>query len=81
MQISYNRPNYGWINEQYIGTSFTDSEWVKDYRWEKVVKFDFINGFNNFYSFLNYGIYNNSESKEGYYAEQCKEVKEKYQSY
>lgn len=35
LQISYNRPNYGWINEQYIGTSFTDSEWVKDYRWEK----------------------------------------------
>lgn len=63
LQISYNRPNYGWINEQYIGTSFTDSEWVKDYRWEKIVKFDFINGFNNFYSFINYGIYNNSESK------------------
>lgn len=63
LQISYNHPNYGWINEQYIGTSFTDSEWVKDYRWEKIVKFDFINGFNNFYSFLNYGIYNNSESK------------------
>lgn len=63
LQISYNRPNYGWINEQYIGTSFTDSEWVKDYRWEKIVKFDFINGFNNFYSFFNYGIYNNSESK------------------
>lgn len=63
LQISYNRPNYGWINEQYIGTSFTDSEWVKNYRWEKIVKFDFINGFNNFYSFINYGIYNNSESK------------------
>ena len=30
LQISYNRPNYGWINEQYIGTSFTDSEWVKN---------------------------------------------------
>ena len=63
LQISYNHPNYGWINEQYIGTSFTDSEWVKDYRWEKIVKFDFINGFNNFYSLLNNGIYNNSESK------------------
>lgn len=63
LQISYNRPNYGWINEQYIGTSFTDSEWVKDYRWEKIVKFDFVNGFNNFYSLTNYGIYNNSESK------------------
>ena len=37
IQISYKDPSKGWINEQYIGTSFTDFEWVKDKNWEKIV--------------------------------------------
>ena len=37
IQISYKDPLNGWINEQYIGTSFTDLEWVKDKNWEKIV--------------------------------------------
>lgn len=37
IQISYKDPLNGWINEQYIGTSFTDLEWVKDKNWERIV--------------------------------------------
>ena len=33
MQISYKPDNEDWVNEQYIGTSFTDTEWVKDSNW------------------------------------------------
>ena len=33
MQISYKPEGENWVNEQYIGTSFTDSEWVKDTNW------------------------------------------------
>lgn len=36
LQISYNSPDYGWVNEQYIGTSFTDTEWVKDINWKYI---------------------------------------------
>ena len=36
--ISYNSPNTGWVNEQYVGTSFTDSEWQKDENWEQAGK-------------------------------------------
>ncbi len=63
MEISYLHPNEGWVTEQFIGNSLLDSEWEKDYKWKRIVKFDFINGFNNFYSLLNNGIYNNSENK------------------
>ena len=63
MEISYLHPNEGWVTEQFIGNSLSNSEWEKDYKWKRIVKFDFINGFNNFYSLLNNGIYNNSESK------------------
>lgn len=35
LQISYEEPDNGWINEQYIGTSITDTEWVRDLNWEK----------------------------------------------
>lgn len=38
MQISYKPDGDDWINEQYIGTSFTDTEWAKDENWEKVPK-------------------------------------------
>lgn len=37
MQISYKNVNGKWVNEQYIGTSFTDLEWVKDENWERIV--------------------------------------------
>ena len=33
MIISYNDPEKGWINEQYIGTTFGDTAWGKDYNW------------------------------------------------
>ena len=37
LQISYNSPAIGWVNEQYIGTSFTDGEWEKDGNWNATV--------------------------------------------
>lgn len=36
IQISYNHPDSGWTNEQYIGTSFTDTEWAKDINWKAI---------------------------------------------
>lgn len=36
MQISYLHPDFGWVNEQYIGTLFTDTEWVKNENWSKI---------------------------------------------
>ena len=36
MQISYKPNGEDWVNEQYIGTSFTDTEWVKDSNWTKM---------------------------------------------
>ena len=36
MQISYKPDNEDWVNEQYIGTSFTDTEWAKDTNWEQI---------------------------------------------
>ena len=36
MQISYKPNGEDWVNEQYIGTSFTDSEWEKDSNWEQI---------------------------------------------
>lgn len=42
MMISYKDPDSGWINEQYIGTLFTDTEWVKDSNWERILNFDVV---------------------------------------
>lgn len=36
MQISYLDPDNGWVNEQYVGADFTDTEWIKDSNWEKI---------------------------------------------
>lgn len=36
MQISYKPDGEDWVNEQYIGTSFTDTNWVKDENWGKI---------------------------------------------
>lgn len=36
IQISYKYKNIGWVNEQYIGIYFQDSEWVKDSNWEQI---------------------------------------------
>lgn len=35
--VSYNHPDNGWVNEQYIGTSFTDTNWVNDTNWSPVI--------------------------------------------
>ena len=37
MIVSYNNPSTGWVNEQYVGTLFTNTEWVKDENWDKTV--------------------------------------------
>lgn len=37
VQISYKDPSKGWINEQYIGTSKSDTEWAKDYNWQNII--------------------------------------------
>lgn len=36
LQISYKNAEGDWVNEQYIGTTFIDTEWVKDSNWEKI---------------------------------------------
>lgn len=36
LQISYKNANGDIVNEQYVGTLFTDTEWVKDSNWEKI---------------------------------------------
>lgn len=36
MQISYKPDGDDWVNEQYVGTSFTDTEWAKDSNWEQI---------------------------------------------
>lgn len=36
MQISYKPTDSDWVNEQYVGTSFTDTEWGKDVNWTKI---------------------------------------------
>lgn len=43
MQISYKPDGEDWVNEQYVGTSFTDTEWVKDENWEPIVSIQQIN--------------------------------------
>ena len=37
LQISYNNPTDGWINEQYVGTLTSDTEWQKDDNWVEIV--------------------------------------------
>lgn len=37
LQISYKDSNGNPIYEQYIGTTYTDTEWAKDSNWEKIV--------------------------------------------
>lgn len=36
IQISYLHPEKGWINEQYIGTDISDSNWVYDCYWVNI---------------------------------------------
>lgn len=40
IQISYTPDGVNWVNEQYIGTSFTDTEWVKDSNWSQLITFE-----------------------------------------
>lgn len=37
LQISYKDPEKGWINEQYIGTSFADNIWSDDGNWVNIL--------------------------------------------
>lgn len=36
LQISYKNSNGSPVNEQYIGTNYTDTEWAKDSNWEQI---------------------------------------------
>lgn len=36
MQISYKPDDEDWVNEQFVGTSFTDTEWEKDSNWKEI---------------------------------------------
>lgn len=36
MQISYKPDGEDWVNEQYVGASFSDTEWAKDSNWQKI---------------------------------------------
>lgn len=36
LQISYKLNNTDWINEQYIGTGFTDTSWSNDANWKRI---------------------------------------------
>lgn len=36
LMIAYNNPTDGWINEQYVGTLVTDTEWQKDDNWQQI---------------------------------------------
>ena len=36
MQISYKPTDSDWVNEQYVGTAFDDTNWAKDDNWEKI---------------------------------------------
>lgn len=37
MIVSYNNPSTGWVNEQYVGTLFTDVEWEDDANWAQIL--------------------------------------------
>lgn len=40
VQVSYNNPDAGWVNEQYVGTDMTDAEWVKNENWSRMATGD-----------------------------------------
>lgn len=44
LQISYKDSNGNPVNEQYIGTTFTDTEWAKDSNWERIATRKDLNG-------------------------------------
>lgn len=48
MIISYNNPDYGWINEQYIGTTVLDNDWINPKNWNEIADANTI--YNNEYT-------------------------------
>lgn len=73
MMISYKYPDSGWINEQYIGTLFTDTEWIKNENWKRVVIFDvdpnedYPTPLSNGSVYEGYGFYNIQNRRLGVY--------------
>ena len=73
MMISYKDPGSGWINEQYIGTLFTDTEWIKNENWKRVVIFDvdpkedYPTPLSNGSVYEGYGFYNIKNRRLGVY--------------
>lgn len=63
MLIYYKHPEYGSIYSQYIGSSLGDKEWGNSLYWQNILYLNFANGFNDFTSLLNYGIYKSKISK------------------
>lgn len=47
LQISYKNSDGDIVNEQYIGTSLADTEWVKDTNWQKIFDQEQISELNN----------------------------------
>ena len=48
MQISYKNPDKGWVNEQYIGATVTDTEWVKDNNWKSFDHMELVDSYESY---------------------------------
>ena len=63
LQISYKDAEGNPVNEQYIGNTFTDTEWAKDSNWNKIPTYEDIEAINESLEF-NYDMPNISEIVE-----------------
>lgn len=64
MQISYLSPTDGWINEQYVGTSLTDTEWINDKNWQRQINYINTNNKQSFIASKN--LLSNVKWRDGY---------------
>lgn len=69
LQISYKNNDGDIVNEQYIGTNITDTEWGKDSNWDKIPNQKLISELDNKINALNYQYIkqNLSFTEIGYY--------------
>lgn len=73
VQISYKEPDKGWVNEQYVGTLTTDTEWAKDSNWDEIPNQILISNLErklteNDYSVCNEVYSNITKTKDGNFA-------------
>ena len=76
VQISYKEPDKGWINEQYVGTLTTDTEWAKDSNWDEIPNQILISNLEsklteNDYFFYNEVYSNITKTRDGNFANQA----------